>query len=127
MKARYVVTLILSATAICALAGFLYMRSDAYCVRDANCRQLYRVEQWLHLYVLEKGSVPTRLEDLLSLNDPRYVAIIRSSDFVDAWGHRITYTPNTIGLLSFRLAILAAHKQADGQGPTVDVLRDWHL
>ena len=123
---RAIVTAVLAASIL--LVGLaLYLRSDAHCARDRECWQLLRLEQLVHLYILETGSKPSALQDLFQLNTNPSLQTVRPSYLIDAWGHPIVFASLPDSPRSFRLAILSAQNHPDGSGPAADIVRESHL
>ena len=111
---------------VLALAIALYTRSDAYCRIERNCAQLLRLEQVVHLYLLETGTLPAELSQLLKPEPGRWEPprSLKASDLTDQWGHAIAYRREQTGL-SFALLIRGADRQPDSLGPLHDVVREW--
>ena len=108
-----------------ALCIALYLKSDAYCRTDQNCKQLLRVEQLIDLYWLDTGTRPAELSVLLRANShgwepPRW---LNTTHLADQWGHPILYVRDPSSS-SFRLVIRAAESQPDHIGPSADIIRE---
>jgi hypothetical protein len=88
-----------------------------------GCRRLALLEEVVHIYVLETGTLPDDLHQLTTRLGPGDLPIAKPAWLMDQWGHPVQYARTIGSKRSFRLTILAARHQADGQGPSEDIIR----
>jgi hypothetical protein len=126
MTRRTTTYLVVFGIALIGGAFGLYLRSDAYCATDRNCRQLLHLETAVIVYRLDSGVLPAELKELLQQHphwDRPYLS--SASMLFDQWGHPIVYRHADGSLGSFSLTILASKGQADGIGPAEDIVRKY--
>jgi len=126
MSGRRVSLWIGGGVALVAAVIVVYLRSDAYCETDSNCRQLLQLEQVVLLYRLETGALPSDLKDLLNPQrdfDGPYLK--RESMLFDKWGRPISYSRADNSSGEFRLIIRASGDRVGNTGPPADIVRQY--